>query len=178
MKKLPIALACALACACAVTAADRPFQASLTPDWAICEQSDAITGLAINLWGCNEAHAIALGLINGSFGQSGGFSLGAFNYADRYHGVQGGLLNAASDLDGCEVGFVNYVTDDCKGWQLGFGNYAGRLSGVQVGFVNMAAQTDTGLQVGFVNLIPQNRRWFGGLPNELAPVMVFLNWRL
>jgi len=35
---------------------------------------------------------------------------------------------------------------------------------------------DMGVQIGLVNLIPPNE-WFTGLPNELAPGMIVVNWR-
>jgi hypothetical protein len=56
-------------------------------------------------------------------------------------------------------------------------NYAGRLTGLQFGLVNYAATAETGVQIGLVNLIPSNA-WFTELPNQLAPGMIFVNWRL
>ena len=42
----------------------------------------------------------------------------------------------------------------------------------------MAPQADHGLQIGLINLLPENQHWFtGGIANEIAPVMVFVNWR-
>jgi len=32
------------------------------------------------------------------------------------------------------------------------------------------------VQIGLINFIPSNR-WFTGLPDELAPGMVLINWR-
>jgi hypothetical protein len=55
-------------------------------------------------------------------------------------------------------------------------NCAGKLTGLQFGFVNYAETAKTGVQIGLVNLISDNR-WFSGLPNELAPGMIFVNWR-
>jgi len=62
-----------------------------------------------------------------------------------------------------------------EGLQTGFVNCANNLNGLQLGAVNYARSVDTGLQLGFLNLMPQNE-WFAGLPNELAPGMVFINW--
>lgn len=178
MKKLLVCFAC-LGFSLAAMAEDQPFQASLVPDAAICDQSDTVNGVALSIWGSNEQHALAFGIVNGSFGHSGGLSIGCLNYAEDYTGVQGSFLNIASgNFVGWQAGCVNYTADVCTGFQWGCVNYAGRLSGVQLGFVNMAAQTDTGLQVGLVNLITENRRWFTGLPDQVAPVMVFVNWRL
>jgi hypothetical protein len=36
---------------------------------------------------------------------------------------------------------------------------------------------EKGLQVGLFNVIRNNVYWFGGLPNEVAPMMVLVNWR-
>jgi hypothetical protein len=62
------------------------------------------------------------------------------------------------------------------GFQCGVVNYAGRLTGLQLGVVNYAATAESGIQIGIVNIIPDNL-WFTGLPGELAPGMVFVNWR-
>ena len=156
----------------------RPFQFSVVPDFAICDQTEDVTGLALNIWGSNQEHALAIGLINGSFGQSGGLAFGFVNYTANFNGGQAGLLNVATDAyNGGQVGFVNYAQNTLSGVQCGLLNYAGRLDGFQVGFVNMAPPMEAGLQVGFLNLIVENRQWFGGLPNELAPAMVFVNWK-
>jgi hypothetical protein len=64
-----------------------------------------------------------------------------------------------------------------KGLQTGAVNYAGTLTGLQLGFVNYAEGADAGVQVGVVNIIRQNTRWFTELPEELAPAMIFVNWR-
>jgi len=34
----------------------------------------------------------------------------------------------------------------------------------------------TSLAIGLVNIIPENE-WFSDLPKELAPAMIFVNWR-
>jgi hypothetical protein len=60
--------------------------------------------------------------------------------------------------------------------QTGFLNYAGRLRGLQLGLINLADAASSGLQIGLINVINQNTRWFSGLPDELAPAMVFVNW--
>jgi hypothetical protein len=62
-----------------------------------------------------------------------------------------------------------------KGLQTGVVNYAGKLTGLQLGFVNFADAAETGVQIGVVNLLPRNQ-WFAGLPDELAPGMVVINW--
>jgi len=162
-----------------ILATDAVFQVSLVPDIALQKQTDNITGVSLNIWGSNQQHAFAIGVINGSYGQSGGLSIGCVNYSENYTGMQWGYLNVVhSDFVGFQIGWVNYTADNDTGLQLGFLNYAGRLKGLQLGLFNMAAQADHGVQVGLLNLLPENRYWFtGGLANEVAPVMVLVNWR-
>lgn len=159
--------------------AEPAFQASLFPDVALYDSTETINGLTLNIWGLNPQHAIALGLVNGSFGQSSGFSVGCINYSENYTGVQWGCLNVTRcDFDGWQAGWVNYTADVFSGFQFGWVNYAGQLRGLQFGLFNMAAQADRGLQIGLLNLLPENRQWFSaGLVNEVAPVMVLVNWR-
>ena len=58
------------------------FQASLTPDIAIYPKTTEINGLSLNIWGENPQQGVALGFVNGSTGDSAGFSWGLFNYSD------------------------------------------------------------------------------------------------
>lgn len=140
----------------------KPFQLSLVPEVAIHPKGTRIEGVTLNIWGENPQSAFALGFVNGSTGDSAGFSWGLFNYAQNYKGVEWAWVNVASG---------NFV-----GWQYGFFNYAGTFSGLQLGAVNFAQTARSGLQIGFINIIPQNE-WFSGLPNGLAKGMVFVNWR-
>jgi hypothetical protein len=177
--RLLLALCALLGLSAALHAAEGGFQASLVPDVAIHPSTTRITGFAINLWGMNEQNALAIGLINGSYGDSGGLSLSVFHYAENYTGTQLGAINLCSaDLYGAQLGAINHVSEVCSGLQIGLYNYAGRLSGLQLGVFNMAAQADHGLQIGLINLLPQNRVWFSaGLANEIAPVTTIINWR-
>lgn len=179
MKKILAGLVVVAGLATGAQAADASFQASLLPGAALRPMTDTITGFSLNLWGMNPQRAVALGVINGSYGDSSGLSLGGINYSERYTGTQLGLLNiTSSDFFGWQAGGINYTADIFSGFQLGFLNYAGRLTGLQLGLFNMAAQADHGMQLGLVNLLPENRHWFSaGLANEVAPVTVFLNWR-
>jgi hypothetical protein len=158
---------------------EMPFQLSLVPSGAICPQTEDVTGLALNLWGSNEQHAFAIGVINGTFGRSGGLCIGGFNYSTgTYQGGQIGLVNIATEsYAGGQVALINYACDELTGFQGGLFNYAGRLDGFQFGLINMAPQMVAGLQIGIVNLIVENRQWFAGLPNELAPAMIIFNWK-
>jgi len=141
----------------------KPFQASLTPDIAVCDRSDRIEGVALSIWGENSQSAFALGFVNGSNGDSSGLSWGFWgNYAESYTGVQ--------------LGIVNYASKSLKGLQLGCVNLTKELNGVQWGLVNYAETAKAGVQVGLVNILPENQEWFAKLPNELAPGMIFVNW--
>ena len=125
------------------------FQLSLVPDVAIHSSSTNIKGVSLNIWGENPQTGFALGFVNGSTGSSSGLSIGFIaNYAQSY-----------------------------KGLQLGMINYAESLHGLQLGFVNIAKSSNAGLQLGLINIMSQTQGWFTGLPDELAPGMIFVNWR-
>ncbi len=159
-------------------AAGKPFQLSLTPDIAIFNRSQRINGLTIGIWSENPQTALALGIVNGSTGQSSGLSWALIlNYADNYQGVHWAPVNyTKGDFLGWQGGIVNYTAGTMKGLQTGTVNYAGSLTGLQLGLVNYAETAKSGVQIGLVNIIPSNR-WFSGLPDELAPGMIFVNWR-
>jgi hypothetical protein len=175
MKKIAMTLvACAVATG--VMAETKPFQASLTPDIAIHSSDTRINGLALSIWGENPQSAFALGFVNGSSGDSAGLSLGLFNYAESYTGVQWAIANCATgEFVGWQGGFVNYA-ESMKGLQSGAVNIADKLTGLQLGFVNYAETVASGVQIGFANIIPQNE-WFSNFPKELAKGFVFVNWR-
>jgi hypothetical protein len=177
MKRLMIvALGCIVAGG--VYAETKGFQASLTPDVAIYKKDTRINGVALSIWGENPQSAFAWGFVNGSTGDSKGFSLGLVNYAENYSGVAMGFVNRASgDFIGAQLGFVNSA-ENMKGLQLGCINHAGALNGLQLGFVNYAKTATDGIQVGFVNIMDETEKWFSGFPEELAPAMVFVNWRM
>lgn len=158
--------------------AAKPFNLSLTPDIAIYDRSQRIEGLCLSVWGENPQTAIALGIANGSTGDSAGFSWGwALNYADDYKGIQWAAINYNKDeFLGWQSGFVNYAGGRMMGFQSGIVNYSQRLKGLQLGFVNFTETADAGVQIGLVNFIPENR-WFKDLPDGLAPGMIFINWR-
>ncbi len=162
------------------------FQASLTPDNAIHDRNTRIEGLTLSIWGENPQTALSIGFVNGSTGQSAGFSFGLMNYADTYSGVQWALVNMThGDFNGLQSGYIglpisvfNYTGGHMRGLQAGLINLTGTLSGVQLGLVNYAQRVDTGVQIGLVNLIAQTETWFDNFPHEVAPVMVLANWRL
>ena len=177
MKKRSIVFA-GLLIAGGALAQTKPFNASLTPDYSVYGRDVRIEGLTLSIWGENPQTSLALGIVNGTSGNSAGLSWAfILNYADHYKGVQWAPINyTAGDVLGWQGGLVNYTGGVMKGLQTGWVNYAGKLTGLQFGFVNYAETAETGVQIGLVNLIPSNE-WFTGLPNELAPGMIFVNWR-
>ena len=158
--------------------AAKPINVSITPDVALYNRHERIEGLVLGLWNENPQRALALGIVSGSTGRSAGLSWAfVLNYADDYTGIHWAPINyTKGEFTGWQAGVVNYVGGTMKGLQSGTVNYAKRLTGLQLGVVNYAETVDTGLQLGLVNIIPENE-WFAGLPNELAPGMIFINWR-
>lgn len=185
MKKLLTTLAAALVSTGAL-AGTEPFNLSLTPEIAVYDHTTTINGMTLSIWGENPQNSFALGLVNGTTGRSTGLSLGLMNYANHYQGCQWSLVNyTEQDFSGWQggpffgllVSVVNYTGGNMTGLQTGAVNYAGSLTGLQIGIVNYAEAADSGVQVGLVNIIHQNKHWFSGLPEELAPGMILVNWR-
>ena len=183
MKKLLAVLASVVGISTAM-AGDEPFQLSLTPDIAIYDRTDRIDGLTLSIWGENPQSSLAIGVVNGTTGNSVGLCVGILNYADNYKGLQWGLVNYTDgDTEGWQGGFclglvgsvVNYTGGTLTGFQCGVVNYAGDLNGFQLGFVNIADKAKGGLQVGIVNIMPENE-WFSKWPDEVAPGMIIANW--
>jgi hypothetical protein len=137
------------------------FQASLVPDIAIHSKDTHIKGFSLSVWGENPNSGFALGFVNGSTGNSVGFSWGLFNYAQSYTGVEMAPVNIA---------FKNFT-----GIQTGLFNYTETLTGLQLGTVNIVKTSKSGIQIGVVNII-QDNPWFKGFPKQLATGMVFVNW--
>lgn len=146
-------------------AESRSFQASLTPDIAIEAKTTPINGVSLNIWGENPQSGIALGVVNGSTGNSSGISLGLLaNYAQNYRGAHLSWI-------------ANYASGQFSGLQWAAFNYAGNLRGLQLGLINYAEASDQAVQIGIINVMNQTKEWFTSLPNELAPGMVLVNWR-
>jgi hypothetical protein len=160
MKKLLIITALTIGTA-GLQAAEAPvFQASLTPDMAIYTKTTEIRGLSLSIWGENPQQGIALGFVNGSSGESAGFSWGVFNYNDSYTGVTWAMVNLSKEkFVGWQDGVVN-IANEFHGLQMGFVNYSENLRGVQFGFVNIA----------------RNNPWFDALPDKLATGFPIVNW--
>ena len=160
MKKL-ILLCALMASVVAVKAEESFFQASLTPEIAFKAKTERINGICLSIWGENPQSAFALGFVNGSSGDSKGFSLGFFvNYSETYTGVA--------------WAFVNYSKVDFTGWQAGFLNVAKAYHGLQTGFFNYAENLH-GVQLGLIN-IAMNNPWFNEFPDKFATGFPFFNW--
>lgn len=176
-----------LAIALGVSAQENPsFQASLVPDHALYDRTQRIEGVTLSIWGENPQTALAIGLVNGSSGESAGLSLGVLNYAESYAGAQWAFANfTEGDCSGWQggpglgllVSVLNYTGGHMKGLQTGVVNLAGKLSGLQFGLINYTQTAESGVQIGLVNLIAQNSGWFTNLPSEVAPGMILVNWR-
>ena len=178
MKKMLVLIVAGWIAGGAIASAATPLQVSLTPAVSLFGANEQVNGLALSLWGENPQTALALGIVNGSTGNSAGFSLGLLlNYADDYKGIQWAPINyTKGDFFGWQAGVVNYVEGTMKGLQSGLVNYAGSLTGLQFGLFNYAASAKSGVQIGLLNIMPDNQ-WFSELPDELAPGMVLVNWR-
>lgn len=162
--------------AIAVHAADgSAFQASLTPSVALHSSSTQINGLSLSIWGENPQRGVALGFVNGSTGDSKGFTWGLYNYDESYTGVQLGIVNYSStSFIGLQYSLVNFDQGYFKGLEWGLGNVSQETHGVQLGTFNYAEQL-SGIQVGLIN-IAANNDWFTGFPNQLAKGFPFVNW--
>ena len=151
------------------------IQLSLTPDIALYPRTTTIDGFSLNIWGENEQHGVAFGLVNGSVGQSGGFSWGLVNYDDAYTGVQWGLVNVSNEkFVGWQRAVVNVDHGTFTGYQDGLVNVSEDVRGFQLGLVNYAQQL-RGLQIGLVN-VAMNNPVFDDFPDKLAPVFPIVNW--
>ena len=170
-----------IACISVLKADDAPFQASLTPNIAVNSKDTQINGLCLSIWGENPQHALALGIVSGSTGDSVGFTWSVVNYADSYTGVAWGVVNYSSgDFVGWQGGVflmpcvVNISNGKFIGFQDGWVNVAREFHGVQLGFVNYA-QDLRGIQIGIAN-IALNNPWFTEFPEKLATGFPIVNW--
>jgi hypothetical protein len=175
MKKI-LGIAVLVIGAVCVQAEESFLQLSLTPDVALKSRETTIKGISLNLWGENPQQGLSLGIVNGSTGQSSGFSWAiGLNYAESYTGVQWALVNVSkTSFVGWQAGVVNYAWGTFKGLQSGGVNIAQDATGVQLGWVNYT-ESLKGVQIGFVNIVMKNG-WFDEFPNKLAKVFPFVNW--
>jgi hypothetical protein len=175
MKKL-ILLCAFVASAVVVKAEESFFQASLTPEIAIKAKTERINGICLSIWGENPQSAFAFGFVNGSSGDSKGFSWSFFyNYADSYTGVAWAVVNYSKvEFTGWQGGLVNISKGKFTGFQSGLVNVSQGFCGLQFGFVNYAENLH-GVQIGLAN-VAMNNPWFKEFPDKLATGFPFFNW--
>jgi len=164
-----------------LNAQESAFQLSLTPDIAIHPKTTQINGIALDIWGENPQHSLNLGFVNGSTGDSGGFTWSFFNYADSYTGVSWGLVNySRTSFVGWQGGLffcpclVNVSQGKFTGFQEGIVNCAQEFHGFQLALVNYTENLH-GVQIGLVN-IALNNSWFDDFPDQLAKGFPIVNW--
>ena len=181
MKKLIVVAVLVLGAAGLPAADSHPFQASLTPEVAIYPKTDEIRGLSLNLWGENPQQGVAIGLVNGSSGDSAGFTWALYNYAESYTGISWGLANySRTSFVGWQGGVlffpcvVNVSLGKFTGFQQAAVNYAEEFHGLQFGLVNYSEDLH-GVQIGVVN-IARNNPWFKDFPDKLATGFPLVNW--
>ncbi|MEI9864899.1 MAG: hypothetical protein WDN00_10170 [Limisphaerales bacterium] len=148
----------------------------MTPDIAIYPKDTQIKGLSLSIWGENPQHGVALGFVNGSSGDSSGFTWGLVNYSETYTGVSWGLVNVSSaSFHGWQSGWINVAQGEFVGFQSGWlVNYAKDMRGFQLGLVNYSENL-YGLQIGLAN-IAMNNPWFSDFPDKLATGFPIVNW--
>ena len=160
MKKIFIITALVISAA-GLQAEEHGFQASLTPDIAVHSKTTETSGLTLNIWGESPHHGCTLGFVNGSTGESSGFTWGFFaNYDESYTGAALAMVNYSKvKFSGLQWGAVN-VANEFHGLQLGMVNYSVNLRGVQIGLANIA----------LIN------PWFNEFPDKLATGFPIVNW--
>ncbi len=139
-----------------VMAQQKPIQLSLFTPVQIFPETDAITGVRLNLlYGRNvSVVGLDLGLVN-------------HTTSSVSKGLQYGLVGLVdSDFVGWQDNVVNVVKGDFEGLQLGIVNHAHYASGLQLGLVNYAGSMK-GLQIGLINIIGQGGQF---------PVFPIVNW--
>jgi len=181
MKKLFFITALIITAAVLRADESHAFQASFTPDIAIYSKTTQINGVALDIWGENPQHSLNLGFVNGSSGDSSGFTWSFYNYAESYTGVSWGLANySQKSFTGWQGGlffcpcFVNVSKGTFTGFQEGLVNVAEEFHGLQLGLVNYSEELH-GVQIGLAN-IAINNGWFDEFPDKLATGFPIVNW--
>ncbi len=165
-------------CAASTAAnAGSALQLSLTPNIALHNTREKISGLSLNIWGKNQVNGIDFGFVNGLRGKSSGISLSYLGtYGEDYKGViwAGFYANTSGEVSGWQAAMLNINSDELTGLQSGWVNIGNEITGVQLGLVNYTKELH-GVQVGLLNWVDDNE-WFTELPNELSKGFPFVNW--
>lgn len=155
--------------------ADSPIQLSLVPDIALYPRTETINGFSLGIWGENPQTSLNIGVVNGSTGDSGGFSAAVVNYDENYCGVHWAVVNTSSQsFLGWQCGAVNISRGNIQGFQSGIVNLGQDTYGFQLGVFNYAENL-RGLQLGLVNFAANNPM-FDEFPDKLATGFPILNW--
>jgi len=151
-------------------AAQAPIQIAVFPPLQIVDESEAVRGLRLSIYGSNAAMTgLDLGFISRTRGPFEGLQLGlvGFNEADA-RGIQWTAVNVVEGaLLGAQIGVVNSAAGG-EGFQWGGFNHTRNFRGLQIGLVNYAERLN-GVQLGLINIIRE-----GGV----LPVMPLINWSL
>jgi hypothetical protein len=175
MKTISATVATLAITAVCLHADDTAIQLSLTPDVALFPRTTTVRGISLNIWGENQQWSLTLGLVNGSTGDSGGFSWGIVNYDESYRGFQWGAVNVSREsFVGWQHGYVNVSQGTFTGFQSGWVNVSQDFTGFQLGVVNYSQKLD-GLQIGLAN-VAMNNSWFEEFPDKLAKGFPIVNW--
>ena len=176
MKKILVITALVISAAALQADESHFFQASLTPDIAIYSKTTQINGIALDIWGENPQHSFNLGFVNGSTGDSSGFSWGLVNYSETYTGVSWAWVNVnKTSFTGSQYGWVSVAQGEFTGFQFSLiVNYAKEMHGLQLGLVNYTDELH-GVQIGLAN-IAINNGWFDDFPDKLATGFPIVNW--
>ncbi len=151
-------------------AAQAPVQISVFPPLQLVDESEAVRGLRLSIYGRNaNMTGLDFGFIHHTTGSFEGLQLGLVGFTEgSTRGVQWSAVNLTKgSLEGAQLGFVNSAGGG-EGLQWGGFNHAQNFRGLQIALVNYA-ETLNGIQLGLINIIRE-----GGI----LPVMPFINWSL
>ena len=112
-------------------------------------------GLAVGLAGQVQENMYGLqinGLWSGVDADMSGVQIGSLNLVEGNSiGLQVGVLNSSSEVDGVQMGLVN-LSADFRGWQLGAYNDSCDFRGLQLGVMNKVRSL-YGCQIGLINVV-------------------------
>ena len=145
----------------------------------------AMEGVQLGLFG-NYAYKNSYGvqlstIMNWNVSMFTGAQASLFNYDSELDGAQLGFLNwCYGAVEGAQFGIVNVARNDFTGFALGAINYCeGGLHGAQVGLLNMISGSSYGFQLGLLNAAEEHTGVQIGLLNlntaALMPILPLVN---
>jgi hypothetical protein len=105
--------------------------------------------------GVGDMSGLQLGLANKSSALQGIQFAFVWNDAKESTGLQMGALNTTDNMTGLQFGLLNLCSKATVGTQVGIFNQAEHVTGVQFGLFNRT-ETMTGIQIGLLNIIKEN----------------------